>query len=198
MRRWRVEVHERPIARVEIATKIEPLPHPPFRAPGSVLSRRALRCSRKQLPHDAGTGGDGRAQHRRNDGSAHRPTGCDVPIEPAPNMGVRKGRRIHRDESGAEKNAYSRLARGIAPKDPRGYGAHASLACGDVVVAGGGAFRTSYYVFAQRGATAAHARAGVRNAGSINQRLKFDKYAQRQHIFICYYRYDIIPSAKLF
>jgi hypothetical protein len=37
------------------------------------LSRRARR---NQLPHDLDTVGDGRAQHRPNDGSAHRPKGC--------------------------------------------------------------------------------------------------------------------------
>jgi hypothetical protein len=63
---------------------------------------------------------------------------------------------------------------------------------------GGGAFRTSYFVFGQRGDRALTHSTGMGNAGSINQRMKFDKYAQRQPIFIGYYRYDIISSAKLF
>ena len=63
---------------------------------------------------------------------------------------------------------------------------------------GGGAFHTSYYVFGQRGDRALTHSTGMGNAGSINQRMKFDKYAQRQPIFIGYYWYDIISSAKLF
>ncbi len=83
----------------------------------------------------------------------------------------------------------------MAPEDPRGYGAHASLACGDVVVAG--RRRVSHVVLLF--CAARRQSSCVRNAGSINQRLTFDKYAQRHHIFfICFYRYDIISSAKPF
>jgi hypothetical protein len=42
---------------------------------------------------------------------------------------------------------------------------------------GGGAFHTSYYVFGQRGDKALTHSTGMGNAGSINQRMKFDKYA---------------------
>ena len=63
---------------------------------------------------------------------------------------------------------------------------------------GGDAFCTSVLRFCAARCQSTSSRTGVRNAGSINQRLKFDKYAQRQHIFLSYYRYDVASSAKPF